>query len=47
MSPLSSAHPHTDQRDVAHGPVACVALTIVISTVFWAGLIWAALRLYG
>ena len=47
MGSLQSAHSHTDHRDGAHNPVACVALTIVISTVFWAGLIWAALRLYG
>jgi len=24
-----------------------VALTVAVATVFWAGLIWAALRLYG
>jgi len=47
MGSLQSAHSHSEDRDAAYSPVACVALTIVMSTVFWAGLIWAALRLYG
>jgi hypothetical protein len=47
MSPLSSAHQPTDDREAAHSPAACVILTIAIATVFWAGLIWAAVRLYG
>jgi hypothetical protein len=43
------AHSHHD--DAVHqgpkGPVACVALTLAVAAVFWAGLIWAAVRLYG
>jgi hypothetical protein len=47
MGSLQSAQNPSEQRESAHHPAACVALTLAVSTVFWAGLIWAALRLYG
>jgi hypothetical protein len=47
MGSLQSAHSRSENRDIAHSPAACVVLTILIATVFWAGLIWAAVRLYG
>jgi hypothetical protein len=47
MGSLQSAHHSSEHRETARHPAACVALTIAVATVFWAGLIWAALRLYG
>lgn len=47
MRPLQSAHNPSEQRETARHTAACVALTLAVATVFWAGLIWAALRLYG
>jgi hypothetical protein len=47
MGPLPSAHPHRDEADFQRKPMTCLAIAVGVSTVFWAGLIWAAIRLYG
>lgn len=47
MGSLQSAHHPSEQRETARHPAACVALTLAVAIVFWAGLIWAAVRLYG
>ena len=47
MGSLPSAHPQTEVRDFRRNPVICVAFTLILSAIFWAGLIWAAVRLYG
>jgi len=47
MGSLQSAQHASEQRQSVLHPAACVALTIAVATVFWAGLIWAAMRLYG
>lgn len=47
MHALSGAHRRSGQREAVRSPMACIALTIAVSAVFWASLIWAAERLFG
>ncbi|MDR3513702.1 MAG: hypothetical protein P4L73_18860 [Caulobacteraceae bacterium] len=47
MRSLSGAHPRPGRREFVRNPVTCIVVTVVLSVTFWAGLIWAAQRLYG
>lgn len=47
MRAFSGAHPRSAPRDAVRNPVTCIAVTLAVFAVFWAGLIWAAERLYG
>jgi hypothetical protein len=47
MVSLHGDHHPSETREVGRGPVTCIALTLILSAVFWIGLIWAAVRLYG
>ena len=47
MGLLRSALPRAEAAEFQRNPVTCVAVTLAVATVFWAGLIWAAVRLYG
>ncbi len=47
MGTLPGAHPQSETRDFRRNPITCVAVTVILSAVFWVGLIWAAVRLYG
>jgi hypothetical protein len=49
MGLATSAHHQTTptSHEEARHPMACAALTLTVAAVFWVGLIWAAVRLYG
>ena len=44
--PQSQIHAHDEEGERRH-PAACAVLTIAVAGVFWVGLIWAAVRIYG
>jgi hypothetical protein len=47
MGPHSGAHLQPEDHDFRRNPVTCILVTLALSAVFWVGLIWAAVRLYG
>lgn len=47
MGLATSAQSRSESREARRNPAACAALTIAVAAVFWAGLIWAAVRIFG
>jgi len=45
MRPIANAHLSPGPKSVRRSPWLCAAMTVILATTFWMGMIWLAQRI--